>query len=78
MVRFPRLILTALAATFLSLSASATPIIRDATVFETFAIEGVSLDMAPEDAFNLLVANGYAAWRPDRCSFFEPRLVAKS
>ena len=61
MVRFPRLILTALAARSLGLSASAAPIIRDAAMFETFAIEGVGLDMAPEDAFNLLIANGYAA-----------------
>lgn len=61
MVRTPRLILTALAAISLGLPAAAAPIIRDAAVFETFTVEGVSLDMAPEDAFNLLVANGYAA-----------------
>nr|WP_156780913.1 hypothetical protein [Hyphomonas sp. Mor2] len=60
MVRVPRLILVSLAAASFGLSASAAPIIRDAALFETFAVEGVSLDMAPEDAFNHLKAAGYS------------------
>jgi len=61
MVRFPRLALAAIVAGSIGLSANAAPLIRDAALFETFAIEGVSLDMAPDEAFNLLIANGYAA-----------------
>lgn len=60
MVRFSRLILTAVAAASIGVSASAAPIIRDASTFEDFQIEGVSLNMSPEDAFNLLKTNGYA------------------
>ena len=61
MVRFPRLALAMLAAGASHLSANAAPLIRDAATFENFAIQGVSLDMAPEDAFDLLMAAGYAA-----------------
>lgn len=61
MVRIPRLLAAVLAASSITLAAEAAPIIRDAATFETFPIEGVSLDMAPEDAFNHLIASGYAA-----------------
>lgn len=61
MVRIPRLLAAVLAASSIALAAEAAPIIRDAATFETFPIEGVSLDMAPEDAFNHLIASGYAA-----------------
>ena len=61
MVHIPRLATIAIAATTLQLSAHAAPLIRDAATFETFAIQGVSLDMSPEDAFNHLIAAGYAA-----------------
>lgn len=61
MVHIPRLIPGLVAAALLGPAAHAAPLIRDAATFETFAIEGVSLDMTPEDAFNLLVENGYAA-----------------
>lgn len=61
MVRIPRLMVAVIAAASVQLSAHAAPLIRDSATFETFDIQGVSLDMAPEDAFDLLVANGYAA-----------------
>lgn len=61
MVRSPRLLAAMLTASSIALCAEAAPIIRDAATFETFPIEGVSLDMAPDDAFNHLIASGYAA-----------------
>ncbi|MEM9014823.1 MAG: hypothetical protein AAGB02_06915 [Pseudomonadota bacterium] len=42
-------------------TAQAEPLIRDAALFESFPIEGVSLSTLPEDAFNELIANGYGA-----------------
>lgn len=77
MVRFPRLALSMIAAGALALTAQAAPLIRDAATFETFAIEGVSLDMTPEEAFDRLVADGYAAgpvvsyddWGPGALNF---------
>lgn len=42
-------------------SVHAGPIIRSASLFETHAIEGVSLGMSPQEAFTLLYTNGYRA-----------------
>ena len=56
-----RLILAAAAAIGVVSSAQAEPIIRDASLFETLPIEGVSLSTPPEEAFDLLFANGYRA-----------------
>jgi len=44
-----------------STAAQAEPIIRDASLFETLPIEGVSLSTPPQDAFALLIASGYDA-----------------
>jgi len=61
MSRIASLLLAAAVATFSVSAAQAGPIIRNASLFETLAIEGVSLATPPEDAFNLLYANGYSA-----------------
>ena len=42
-------------------TAQAAPLIRDAAIFETAEIEGISLSTLPEDAFNALLAEGYQA-----------------
>ena len=42
-------------------AAQAAPIIRSASLFETHAIEGVSLSTDPRDAFDILIAAGYSA-----------------
>jgi len=52
----------AVALTVTTVSAAfAAPIIRNASLFETHAIEGVSLGMSPQEAFTLLYTNGYRA-----------------
>ncbi len=42
-------------------TASAAPLIRDSSKFESAEIEGISLSTLPEDAFNALLAEGYQA-----------------
>ncbi len=61
MSRFTSLSIAALAVAATIHSAQAEPIIRDAGLFETVPIEGVSLDTPPQEAFDLLFANGYQA-----------------
>lgn len=39
--------------------AAAAPILRDATLIETYEVEGISLSTPPEQAFDLLKSRGY-------------------
>lgn len=45
----------------LASTVNAAPLIRDVSTFETAEIESLSLSMTPEEAFNMLVADGYRA-----------------
>lgn len=61
MSRITTLFLAAVTTIVLVSPVQAGSIIRNTSLFETLAIEGVSLGMSPQDAFTLLYTNGYRA-----------------
>ncbi len=55
------LVLAAIGSIGAGAAAHAEPIVRNASLFETLSIEGVSLATTPREAFDTLYANGYTA-----------------